>query len=122
MAIRPKQSLVRYKRLKLTALSIEPAYYYYYFFKCTNFTVLLLILEKEEKYDTTGKKVYLAACKCLDITPVSFFLRNIKEKHLDLKHRLLGPKGGKALAAALEVCTNFFFFMPELRQFNFIAG
>ena len=47
--------------------------------------------------------MYLAACKCLDITPVSFFLKNIEEKHLDFKHRLLGPKGGKALAAALEV-------------------
>ena len=54
-------------------------------------------------YDATGRKVYLAACKCLDITPVSFFLKNIQEKHLDFKHRLLGPKGGKALATALEV-------------------
>lgn len=58
--------------------------------------------EHSEMYDATGRKVYLAACKCLDITPVSFFLKNIEEKHLDFKHRLLGPKGGKALAAALE--------------------
>ena len=54
----------------------------------------------------TGRKVYLAACKCLDITPVSFFLKNIQEKHLDLKHRLLGAKGGMALASALEVVSS----------------
>lgn len=61
--------------------------------------------ETAERYDATGSKLYLAACKCLDVTPVSFFLRNIREKQLDLKHRLLGPKGGKALAAALELNT-----------------
>ena len=61
------------------------------------------LVAKEEKYDATGRKVYIAACKCLDITPASFFLKNIEEKHLDFKHRLLGPKGARALAAALEV-------------------
>ena len=59
--------------------------------------------EQSEKFDTTGKKVYLAACKCLDITPVSFFLKNIQEKRLNFRHRLLGAKGGQALALALEV-------------------
>ncbi|CAH3183572.1 unnamed protein product [Porites lobata] len=58
--------------------------------------------EKAEKYDATGRKLYMAACKCLNITPVSFFLRNIQEKKLNFKHRLLGPKGGRAIAAALE--------------------
>lgn len=60
------------------------------------------IEEKAEKYDTTGSKLYLQTCKFLDVTPVSFFLKNIHEDRLDLKHRLLGPKGGKALAVALE--------------------
>ena len=59
--------------------------------------------EQSEKFDTTGKKVYLAACECLDITPVSFFLKNIQEKRLNFRHRLLGAKGGQALALALEV-------------------
>ncbi|KAJ7374344.1 Leucine-rich repeat-containing protein 74A [Desmophyllum pertusum] len=61
--------------------------------------------EHSEKYDATGRKLYIAACKCLDITPVSFFLKNIQEKRLDFKHRLLGPKGGRALAAVLELNT-----------------
>lgn len=61
------------------------------------------VSEHSEKYDATGRKLYIAACKSLDITPVSFFLKNIQEKHLDFKHRLLGAKGGRALAAALEV-------------------
>ncbi|XP_078351297.1 uncharacterized protein LOC144636031 isoform X2 [Oculina patagonica] len=61
--------------------------------------------EHSEKYDATGRKLYIAACKSLDITPVSFFLKNIQEKQLDFKHRLLGAKGGRALAAALELNT-----------------
>ena len=84
--------------------------------------------EQSEKFDTTGKKVYLAACKCLDITPVSFFLKNIQEKRLNFRHRLLGAKGGQALALALEVkyfnvpysCASssqnfaFFFFLSKM--------
>jgi len=63
--------------------------------------------EKEEKYDATGRKQYIAACKCLEITPVSFFLKNIQETHLDFKHRQLGPKGGKALAVCPRAKHNF---------------
>ena len=66
-------------------------------------TCFVSFSEKAEKYDATGRKVYIAACECLNITPVSFFLRNIQEKKLDFRHRLLGPKGGRAIAAALEV-------------------
>ena len=89
-------------RLEITSLienffqfSLSFVFYHFPFF----------FAEKAEKYDTTGSKIYLQTCRFLDVTPVSFFLKNIHEERLDLKHRLLGPKGGKALAVALEVCT-----------------
>ncbi|XP_022801605.1 leucine-rich repeat-containing protein 74B-like isoform X1 [Stylophora pistillata] len=75
--------------------------------------------EKSEKFDATGWKIYLAACKFLDITPVSFFLRNIQEKQLNFRHRLLGAKGGQALAAALELNTTL--ASLDLHE-NFLEG
>ena len=89
-------------RLEITSL-IEP-FSVLFVFRFFHFP-LFFFAEKAEKYDTTGSKLYLQTCKFLDVTPVSFFLKNIHEDRLDLKHRLLGPKGGKALAVALEVCT-----------------
>ncbi|EDO39085.1 predicted protein, partial [Nematostella vectensis] len=56
-----------------------------------------------EEYDPTGRKVYLQACKTLEVTPVSYFLRHIQDPRVDMKHRGLGAKGAKAMAIALVV-------------------
>ncbi|XP_048585714.1 leucine-rich repeat-containing protein 74B isoform X3 [Nematostella vectensis] len=62
--------------------------------------------EKAEEYDPTGRKVYLQACKTLEVTPVSYFLRHIQDPRVDMKHRGLGAKGAKAMAIALVLNTS----------------
>ena len=83
-------------------------------------TCFVSFSEEAEKYDATGRKVYIAACECLNVTPVSFFLRNIQEKKLDFKHRLLGPKGGRVIAAALEVGITWLHLLSILVTINAI--
>ncbi|KXJ29878.1 Leucine-rich repeat-containing protein 74A [Exaiptasia diaphana] len=59
-----------------------------------------------EDYDPTGKNVYLSCCKSLDVTPVSYFIRHIRDPKVKLRHRGLGPKGTKAMAIALVLNTS----------------
>ncbi|XP_074091769.1 leucine-rich repeat-containing protein 74A isoform X2 [Macrotis lagotis] len=55
-----------------------------------------------EKLFTTGQEdLYIEACKLVGVIPVSYFIRNIEEAHMNLNHHELGPKGTKAIAIAL---------------------
>ncbi|XP_068947807.1 leucine-rich repeat-containing protein 74A [Petaurus breviceps papuanus] len=55
-----------------------------------------------EKLFTTGQEdLYLEACKLVGVIPVSYFIRNMEETHMNLNHHGLGPKGTKAIAIAL---------------------
>ncbi|XP_074146041.1 leucine-rich repeat-containing protein 74A [Sminthopsis crassicaudata] len=55
-----------------------------------------------EKTFTTGQEdLYLEACKLVGVIPVSYFIRNMEETHVNLNHHGLGPKGIKAIAIAL---------------------
>ncbi|XP_012658852.1 leucine-rich repeat-containing protein 74A [Otolemur garnettii] len=61
-----------------------------------------LEIEDTEKFFTTGQKeLYLEACKLVGTVPVSYFIRNMEEPHMNLNHHGLGPKGTKAIAIAL---------------------
>ena len=51
--------------------------------------------------DTTGKEIYLEACKYYDVIPASYFTRNISSSNVNLAHHGLGSKGVKALVVAL---------------------
>ncbi|XP_051833498.1 leucine-rich repeat-containing protein 74A [Antechinus flavipes] len=55
-----------------------------------------------EKTFTTGQEdLYREACKLVGVIPVSYFIRNMEEAHMNLSHHGLGPKGTKAIAIAL---------------------
>ncbi|KAM9061283.1 leucine-rich repeat-containing protein 74A isoform X2 [Sarcophilus harrisii] len=61
-----------------------------------------LEIEDSEKTFTTGQEdLYLEACKLVGVIPVSYFIRNMEETHMNLNHHGLGPKGTKAIAIAL---------------------
>ena len=51
----------------------------------------------------TGRTTYVQACRDSNVVPVSFFLRNMQEPEVDIKHHGLGPMGAKAIAIALVV-------------------
>lgn len=61
-----------------------------------------LIAEKEE-YDATGKAAYKEICKHYNVIPVSYFMRNMQESELTMRHHGLGAAGGKAIAVSLVV-------------------
>ncbi|MBZ3888176.1 Leucine-rich repeat-containing protein 74A [Sciurus carolinensis] len=61
-----------------------------------------LEIEDTEKFFTTGQKeLYLEACKLVGVVPVSYFIRNMEESHMNLNYHGLGPMGTKAIAIAL---------------------
>uniref|UniRef100_A0A8D2DPI7 Leucine rich repeat containing 74A n=1 Tax=Sciurus vulgaris TaxID=55149 RepID=A0A8D2DPI7_SCIVU len=61
-----------------------------------------LEIEDTEKFFTTGQKeLYLEACKLMGVVPVSYFIRNMEESHMNLNYHGLGPMGTKAIAIAL---------------------
>lgn len=64
-----------------------------------------IIAEEREEYDPTGGAAYRKCCKMLGIIPVSHLLRDLlnKETSISLRHHGLGPKGAKAVSAALAV-------------------
>ena len=51
--------------------------------------------------DTSGKAIYLEACKYFDVIPASYFTRNISSAVVNLAHHGLGVRGVKALVVAL---------------------
>lgn len=51
--------------------------------------------------DTTGKEIYLEACRHFDVIPVSYFTRNISSQVVNLGHHGLGANGVKAIVVAL---------------------
>ncbi|EDO31478.1 predicted protein, partial [Nematostella vectensis] len=54
-----------------------------------------------EEYDVTGRTTYIQACREAGVIPVSYFLRNMLEAEVDIKHHGLGAMGSKAIAIAL---------------------
>ncbi|XP_066428492.1 leucine-rich repeat-containing protein 74A [Eleutherodactylus coqui] len=54
----------------------------------------------------SGKDVYMQACHQVGVVPASHFLRHMNKTHMDLKHHGLGPRGARALAAALWTNTS----------------
>ncbi|KXJ14760.1 Leucine-rich repeat-containing protein 74A [Exaiptasia diaphana] len=55
----------------------------------------------KEEYDVTGRTTYIQACREAGVIPASFFLRNMQESDVDIKHHGLGPMGAKAISIAL---------------------
>ncbi|XP_071849464.1 uncharacterized protein [Apostichopus japonicus] len=64
-------------------------------------TILNLKRKQREQYDASGRNIYKEACRLNGVIPVSYFLRNITESELIMKHHGLGPAGTKAIAIAL---------------------
>ncbi|TRY87483.1 hypothetical protein DNTS_035308 [Danionella cerebrum] len=59
-----------------------------------------------QAYDPTGQSRYREACTMLSVVPVSYFLRNMNQPELNLKHWGLGSQGTKALAISLITNTS----------------
>ena len=60
-------------------------------------------LELKEDYDVTGRTTYIQACRMNGVVPVSYFLRNLQNPEVDMKHHGIGASGSKAIAIALVV-------------------
>lgn len=75
---------------------------------------LLLHIEQREQYDASGRNIYKEACRLNGVIPVSYFLRNITESELIMKHHGLGPAGTKAIAIALVVSKSFMVYRVQL--------
>ena len=67
------------------------------------FLKMFIISEPTKTFDPTGRRLYLAACASIGVTPASYFLRHIEDKDMILRHHGLGAKGAKAIAIALVV-------------------
>jgi len=50
---------------------------------------------------TPSQQLYLKACKHLNVTPASFFMRNLENEKIAMCHHCLGPSGTKACAMSL---------------------
>ncbi|CAB3981142.1 leucine-rich repeat-containing 74B-like [Paramuricea clavata] len=61
--------------------------------------------EMKEDYDVTGRTTYIQACKMNGVIPVSYFLRNLQNPEVDMKHHGIGASGTKAIAIALVTNT-----------------
>ncbi|CAI8015273.1 Leucine-rich repeat-containing protein 74A [Geodia barretti] len=59
--------------------------------------------DEKEEYDATGGAAYRKCCEILGIIPVSHLLRDLQNNvtSVSLRHHGLGPKGAKAVSAAL---------------------
>ena len=57
----------------------------------------------KEDYDVTGRTTYIQACKINGVIPVSYFLRNLQNPEVDMKHHGIAASGSKAIAIALVV-------------------
>ena len=75
-------------------------------------------LEPPKTFDNSGRRLYLAACASIGVTPVSYFLRHIQDKDMLLRHHGLGPKGSKAIAIALVVSYCFHNASSQKKQEN----
>ncbi|XP_046841002.1 leucine-rich repeat-containing protein 74B-like isoform X2 [Xenia sp. Carnegie-2017] len=61
--------------------------------------------EKKEEFDITGGTTYIQACQRNGVIPVSYFLRNLQNREVDMKHHGIGAHGCKAIAIALVTNT-----------------
>ena len=57
----------------------------------------------EEPHDSFGKLAYLTTCDDLGLVPVSQVLKYLEQEDMQLTHYGVGPRGVRALAAALRV-------------------
>ena len=60
---------------------------------------------REAGVHESTRTTYLKACRRLGIIPSSNFLENLSSEELVMRNHVLGPKGTKACAIALVVCT-----------------
>ena len=72
------------------------------------FNVYWIITFTVEKVDfhATGKSIYLACCRSLDVVPASYFIRHINDSSLQMAHHGVGVLGAKAMAIPLVVSTH----------------
>lgn len=61
--------------------------------------------ETKEDYDVTGRTTYIQACKMNGVIPVSYFVRNLQNAQVDMKHHGIGTSGTKSIAIALVTNT-----------------
>lgn len=55
----------------------------------------------KEPYDHTGRSSYINRCRQLGVTPISYFLRHMKDKELDLRYHGLGSRGARAVTPTI---------------------
>ncbi len=55
------------------------------------------VLDERQAYDPTGQSSYREACKMLKVIPVSYFLRNMNQRELNMMHYGLGSQVGQLL-------------------------
>ena len=65
--------------------------------------ICINVVEMKEDYDVTGRTTYIQACKINGVIPVSYFLRNLQNPEVDMKHHGIAASGSKAIAIALVV-------------------
>ena len=71
-----------------------------------HYTILgcfLLFLEEGENHDISGRAAYIKVCERLGIVPASYFLKNITNPSICMKHHGLGVQGTRAVAKVLKV-------------------
>ena len=71
-----------------------------------HYTILgcfLLLLEEGENHDISGRAAYIKVCERLGIVPASYFLKNITNPSICMKHHGLGVQGTRAVAKVLKV-------------------
>lgn len=64
---------------------------------------IIVSLDKHEPFDATGRTAYNNTCKKVNVTPVSYFFKHICDSEIDLQYHGIGPKGARAISAALVV-------------------
>lgn len=62
--------------------------------------------DDSRSFDHSGRAAYLDACRLLNVIPVSFFLRHMKDTLLDMKHHGLGPVNVRPIAMSLITNSN----------------
>jgi hypothetical protein len=80
-------------------------------FHFLNIATHCLISEGKEEFDVTGRTTYIQACRESGVIPASYFLRNMQQPIIDIKHHGLGAMGTKAIAIALVVSKYLLLFL-----------
>lgn len=57
--------------------------------------------DTKEPYDHSGRSSYINRCRQLGVTPISYFLRHMQDKELDLRYHGLGSRGSRAVTPTI---------------------